>query len=70
MNDFWPDFKEMLIDTIKFLILVVVMTIGFWTLYKMAWTAVGLPEPGWYSWALLGLAGYTEYCYCCLLYDY
>ena len=70
MNELWSEFKTVLIDLLKFLILVIVMTVGFWAIYKWAWVSVGLPETTWHEWALLGLAGYSEYCYCCLISDY
>ncbi len=60
----WFEIKEALIELLKFALLTILMTIGFWTVYGMLWLAFGLPETSWYLWALFGLAVLSEYCYC------
>jgi hypothetical protein len=67
MRDDWNELKEYISNALKFILLITVMTIGFWAIYAMVWMAIGLPEPSWYMWALFGLAVLTEYNYVCWL---
>ena len=56
--------KGRIIGWVKFILLVLSMTLGFWISYAFVWYAVGLPLKDWALWMLLAIAGLTEYGYC------
>jgi hypothetical protein len=49
--------KEPMIKSLKFTILTVTMTSGFWVIFAFAWCALGGPLTNWALWLLFCLAG-------------
>lgn len=54
---------EKIVEALKFISCVFVMTMGFWIIYTIAWFAIGLPETNWAMWLLFALAMLSEFLY-------
>lgn len=61
MKKKWPEIKERIINTIKFMIFTTTGVMGFWLIYMIIWFAIGLPQTNWAIWLLLALAFGSEY---------
>ena len=61
------DKKETIVNFIKIVLLLTMMTNGFFLTYALIWFAVGLPQTNWAILILYVLAGLTEYGYYRLL---
>ena len=57
------EWKEIVVNVIKFVVTVLVDLIGFWFGYSYLWFAAGLPQESWALWICLGLALVSEYGY-------
>jgi hypothetical protein len=63
MKDKWLEIKETIINYIKFHMLAILMSIGFWFVYTLIWFGVGLPQTDWALLVTLVLAFISEYIY-------
>lgn len=61
MKKTWLEIKEEIINALKFTILTTTMTMGFFVIYIMIWTAVGLPGANWAMWILFLSALLSEW---------
>jgi hypothetical protein len=52
-----------IIGWMRFILLVISMTLGFWLAYALVWQAFELPLESWSLWLLLAAAGRTEWAY-------
>lgn len=63
LKDKWPEIKETIINYIKFHMLAILMSIGFWFVYTLIWFGVGLPQTNWAMLVTCILALVSEYLY-------
>lgn len=55
--------KEKINEALKVIVLITVMTFGFWFNYSFIWFAIGLPQTSWALLVTLALAIASEYGY-------
>lgn len=53
--------KKNILNAIKLLIILTMMTQGFFFTYTLVWSAVGLTFTNWVPWLLYAIACLTEY---------
>jgi hypothetical protein len=63
MKDKWSEVKETIIKYIKFHMLFIFMSLGFWFTYSLVWFGVGLPQTDWALLVTLILAFISEHFY-------
>lgn len=61
MKKTWLEIKEEIVNALKFTILTTTMTVGFFVIYIMIWTAVGLSDANWAMWILFLSALLSEW---------
>lgn len=63
IKDFFNKYKERIVNSIKFWLFTIMMSLGFWISYTFIWYSFGLPVANWSLWILYALATATECLY-------
>ena len=53
--------KEKITNYVKLAILSLIILLGFFVIYAVAWIKIGLPIAWWSSWVVITLSGLSEY---------
>jgi hypothetical protein len=61
MKKKWSEWKDRIVNAIKFTIFTVTGIVGFFFIYTMIWLGVRIPFADWSLWVLFALAMLSEW---------